>query len=454
MADLESTGPAPIDWTALGKRVLRSPLTAIATIAGGILCGLYFPHFSHEIGPIAQVYLNFLKMVVLPFLVSSVIFSITSMVQYPQSFRYLGRVGIAVVIVLFVSVLISGTLSVIIQPGRIDDPQTRIELGQFINSQGSVSADLEFPLKAPPTDASGGKSQSIFVDLVPNNVFSALASGHTIQVLLFCLLFGLAVGRIPQPSALSLKEALNAVYKACIMLTNWFVWALPFATFILMAEQTALMGTKPLIMMSGFLIVMTLSSFICVAICLIIISIRSRLSYWATIKTCQPMIMVALTTRSTVASLPWAINLLAERLKFNLVVVELLVPLQAVLLRVGPVLLYTIGTLFIAQMYDRQLAITDLALVGVVCALLSLTTSGMTGLVILSQMSIACGYLKLPFEAAFVLFVAVEAVTDALMTIASVTTVAASTAVIAPHSEGANDASSALSELSHPASPA
>ena len=47
---------------------------------------------------------------------------------------------------------------------------------------------------------------------------------------------------------------------------------------------------------------------------------------------------------------------------------------------------------------------------------------------------ILCGYLQLPFEAAFALFIAVDAVTDTLMTLASVSTVTAATAAIAPHS--------------------
>jgi Na+/H+-dicarboxylate symporter len=158
--------------------------------------------------------------------------------------------------------------------------------------------------------------------------------------------------------------------------------------------------------------------------------------------------MVAITTRSSVASLPWVINLLSERLRFNLVVVELLVPLQAALLRTGPALVYTSGTLFIAQLYGHQLAIPDLLLVGIVSALLALTTGGMGSLLILSQMSIVCGYLKLPFEAAFALFVAVDAAVDTLMTLSSVSTVAASTAMIAPsHREAAQGAETVAQEL-------
>lgn len=433
----DETLPAPTPrstlLTAL-KRVLRSPITTLVLIGAGILCGIHAPAVAHALAPIAKVYLNLLTMVVLPLLVSSVIFSITSMVQDPRSVRYLARIALAVIVVSVVGVALSGTLSLLLQPGQIEDPQTRIGLGMFINSQGAVSTDLQLSLAAPAAVDEQTGPLGIVLGLVPNNVFGSLAKGDTIQVLLFCLLFGLAVGQVPQKSATSLAQGLDAVYRACIILTNWFVWGLPIATFILIAQQTAQVGPEPLTLMGGFLIVMSLSTLAAMIAAVTIVAIRSRRGYWATIKAFQPLLMVVITTRSTIASIPWIINLLVERLKFNQVIVELLAPLQAALLRTGAIFLYVGGVIFIAQLYGRALSVGDLALIGMSSALLALTTTGMAGLVILSQMSILCGYLQLPFEAAFALFIAVDAVTDTLMTLASVSTVTAATAAIAPHS--------------------
>ncbi|MEP9373433.1 cation:dicarboxylase symporter family transporter [Mesorhizobium sp. KR1-2] len=432
MAAIDSNPASEFSLSGLLKRVLRSPLTTVLLIGLGIACGLYFPDTARALTPLAHAYLNLLKMVVLPLLVASVIFSITSMMQDPQSVKYLGRVGIAVLVVSFVAVLLSGTLSLILQPGEIGDPQSRIELGKFINSQGHVSTDLELTL-ASPTEAERPKGLlSIILNLVPSNVFGALANGETIQVLLFCLVFGLAAGQVPKQSSLSLAQGLDAVYRACIILTNWFIWALPFATFILIADQTASVGPEPIKLMARFLMVVGLSTVFFVVASSIIVAVRTGTSLWAAVKAYQPLIMVAITTRSTVASIPWMIELLVERLQFNQVVVELLAPLQAALLRTGPILLYVTGTIFIAQLYGRPLSVADFALIGVSSALLALTTTGMAGLVIISQMSILCGYLKLPFEAAFALFVAVDTVSNTFMTLASVCTVTASTAVIAP----------------------
>jgi proton glutamate symport protein len=433
---------------SLLKRILRSPVTTLVLIGAGILCGIHAPAIAHAVAPVAKVYLNLLTMVVLPLLVSSVIFSITSMVQDPRSVRYLPRIALAVVIVSILGVALSGTLSLLLQPGQIDDPQTRIGLGTFINSQGAVSTDLQLSLAAPEAINQDAGPLGILLHLVPSNVFGALAKGETIQVLLFCLLFGLAVGQVPQKSATSLAQGLDAIYRACIILTNWFVWGLPIATFILIAEQTAQVGPEPLTLMGGFLVVMGLSTLSVMIASVVIVAIRSRRGYWATVKAFQPLLMVVITTRSTIASIPWIINLLVERMRFNQVIVELLAPLQAALLRTGAIFLYVGGVIFIAQLYGRTLSVGDLALVGASSALLALTTTGMAGLVILSQMSILCGYLQLPFEAAFVLFIAVDAVSDTLMTLASVSTVTAVTAAIAPHSREIAEAEPLLAGIS------
>jgi proton glutamate symport protein len=432
---ISAASPETIDWVLLLKRVLRSPVTILALIGAGILAGLYLPDASRAMSPVAYAYLNLLKMVVLPFLISSVIFSITSMVQDPQSVKYVGRIGLALLVTSVVAVALCGSLSLILQPGQIDDPVSRIELGRFINSQGTVSTDLEMSLQQPAEAEAEVGALSILLNLVPNNVFGSLAGGETIQVLLFCLLFGLAVGRIPKQSSLSLAQALDAVYRACIILTNWFIWALPFATLILVADQTATTGPEPLKLMGGFLLVVGVSAAIVIAISITTVAIRSGRGYWTTIKAFQPALMVAITTRSSVAALPWVIAMLIERLKFNKVVVELVAPLNLALLRTGPIFLYVGGIIFIAQLYGRSLSLPDLALIALSSTLLALTTTGMTGLVILSQMSILCGYLKLPFEAAFVLFVAVDTVTDTFMTLASVSTVTSATAAIAPRAE-------------------
>jgi Na+/H+-dicarboxylate symporter len=129
---------------------------------------------------------------------------------------------------------------------------------------------------------------------------------------------------------------------------------------------------------------------------------------------------------------PLLIETLVGKLGFRRAVVELLVPLQTAMLRVGPVLMFAIGPIFIAQLYGRALSPSELALIVLLAVLLGPTTAGMSGVTTIAQTAITCGYLGLPFDAAFVLFVAIDAAADTLRTLAVVIAVSSSTAAIAP----------------------
>ena len=141
---------------------------------------------------------------------------------------------------------------------------------------------------------------------------------------------------------------------------------------------------------------------------------------------------MAITTRSSVACIPIMIDTLIQKLKFRAAVVELIVPLQTALVRAGPIFLLTVGPIFIAHLYGRSLSVGDLVLIGFMATLLGPTSVGTTGLMTLSQISIVCGYLGLPFEAAFALFIAVDAVADPLRSVMLVLTINGATAAITP----------------------
>src|SRR5260370_17704003 len=90
--------------------------------------------------------------------------------------------------------------------------------------------------------------------------------------------------------------------------------------------------------------------------------------------------MMAIATRSSVTCIPAMIDLLTERLSFRRDVIELLVPLLTALVRAGPIVLYVVGPIFVAQLYGRALTVGDLAFIGILAALLGPATPRMAGL--------------------------------------------------------------------------
>ena len=115
--------------------------------------------------------------------------------------------------------------------------------------------------------------------------------------------------------------------------------------------------------------------------------------------------------------MPIMIEGLVDRLGFARSRVELLVPLSVSLLRVGPVIYYVAATIFIAQLYGRILGPSEIAIVMAASILAGFASAGMTGLLTVSLVGLTCSYLGLPFEAAFILFLAVDPLCDMLRTL-------------------------------------
>ena len=127
---------------------------------------------------------------------------------------------------------------------------------------------------------------------------------------------------------------------------------------------------------------------------------------------------------------------MVDKLGFDKAITELLVPLGTALFRVGPVLYYCMATVFIAQLYGRDLAAADYLLILFASLIAGFSSTGMNGIVTISQTTIVCSLLGLPFEAAFVLFVAVEPICDTFRTVLLVISINALVALITPLSQG------------------
>ncbi len=416
------------------KRVatfLHSPLAVVLSLGLGILTGIYFPDLAHALSPVSKMYIDLLKMIILPLIVSSIILSLRSIIHDPKAGTYLAKVIAAVVLVSLASVAIGGSLTVTVRPGEISDPETRAAFGHIV-SKDTISTELQMNLRKDIAPSSEARLLERLVALVPSNIFEALASGDTVKVLIFALVFGLAMGRVPFAVSDPLAHSLDTVYRSCIILTRWFNLILPFATYAMISEQTAVVGLRTFRLMFDFVSVVGLVAVVLGSASVFVVAMRSKRSPWQVLRAYQDVAMMAIATRSSVTCIPAMIDLLTERLSFRRDVIELLVPLLTALVRAGPIVLYVVGPIFVAQLYGRALTVGDLAFIGILAALLGPATSGMAGITIVAQVGIICGYLGLPFEAAFVLFASVDAVTDTLRTLILVFTISAATAAIAP----------------------
>ncbi|MDG0024610.1 cation:dicarboxylase symporter family transporter [Trinickia sp. Y13] len=409
-----------------------NPWVVIGALALGSAFGLLLPAMAAKLEVIGDLYVNLLKMTTLPFMVSAVIFSLQRLFRDGGTSRLLLRVVIVILGASATVALVGAIVLLTMRPGVNISTATMHTFGAMVGSDDSGSTETVMSLYGTDTVPKTIGLTDMLKSLVPSNIFAALASGDALKALVFALLFGLAVGRVPERISVGLSQALETVYHACQKLMHWLSYPLPLILFCMSAAQLGKSGVGPLHAMLQFVIAFFVVALLLLVIAATIIWKRSANSLGSTLDALRAPFALALATRNSAACMPSMIESLVDRLGFARSRVELMVPLTVSLLRVGPMVYYVCATLFIAQLYGKHLGVAEVATVLLASVLAGFASAGMTGLVTVSLIGMTCVYLSLPFEAAFILFLAVDPLCDMLRTLILVIGNTAAVSIICP----------------------
>jgi Na+/H+-dicarboxylate symporter len=392
-----------------------NPFVILGSLALGALLGYWLPAVALRLGIVGEIYVDLLKMIVLPFMLSAVIFSLQRLLRHGGAGAILKRTFVVFGLTLaFVAML--GIAAGVVGKG-VEPSAGQVEsYGRILGSDAAAS-DTVIALGGSEDVVTKDLSDALRTSLVPSNVFASLAQGEVLKSLMFALLFGLAIGSIKTGVADGVARGLDAVYQACQQLTRWLNYPLPVVLVCMSAEQLAKTGLGPLQSMTGFIATFFCASVLVLTVAVVVMWHRTALPMREILQSLRAPFALALATRSSATCMPAMIDALANGMHLPREKVELLVPLSVSLLRIGPVLYYVCATMFIAELYGRVLSVDELVLVGAASVLAGCASAGMTGLVTVSLTSMVCGYLGLPFEAAFILFLAVDPVCDMLRTL-------------------------------------
>jgi len=414
------------------QQFILKPWVILVCLVIGFTLGWALPSVGLKLTVVGDIYVDLLKMIVLPFMVSAIVFSLQKLFQEGGAAPIAGRVVLAFTVFSVVAAFVGILTFSVIQPGSNLAESTVVTFGRLVGHDLS-STNIEMNLYGVNVDVNRGKAlEEVVQSLVPSNIFEALAKGEMLKALIFSLIFGMALGYVPNRIAGGLTQTLETVYQTCQTLTRWLNYPLPVVLVCMSASQIAKSGIEPLQAMVNFVLAFGVASLTCLMLAVLVIWKRGNTSLGETMNALREPFALAIATSSSVTCMPAIIEALVQRLSFAKARVELLVPLSVSMLRVGPILYYACATLFIAQLYGRSLEAHELALLLGVSVLAGFASAGMPGLATLSLTSMACGYLGLPFEAAFILFLAVDPVCDILRTMVLVIGNTAAVSVICP----------------------
>jgi Na+/H+-dicarboxylate symporter len=329
------------------------------------------------------------------------------------------------------SMFLAGVIGVgsVLLTGSEMTPEKKTQLGVLVNNK-DTGADLSITLREPMPVAPAVNPLHITEKFIPDNIFKSLDAGESLKIVIFCLIFGIALGHLKSEGQRMLTNILQSVQQASISIFKFLNYFLPFALLAMISAQVGKVGVGIFLTMFEFIFQQAIGGLALIAAGTVMIWYRAKTSISEVLHACKETLIVAVSSRSSLACIPYAQEAL-QKLKFDRTGVELCVPLSFTVNRIGSIVYYAIATVFIANIYDAPLGVAGLLVVLFGSILAGLASAGTTGILTVATVAIVCDLLRLPSEAVLVLLIAVDPLMDMIRTASHVHGNVAVTAFVA-----------------------
>ncbi len=369
------------------------------------------------IEPIGTLWLNALRMTVIPLVVALLITGIATAAGTAATGRLAGRAIVLFVIGYVVSVAIGALFmagSFVLWP--LDDA-SRVAL-----RAGAGAAATVVPAMPPPGEW--------ITALIPVNPIASAVSGMILPLVVFAVFFGFAAARLAPAQRLPLVGFFQAIGEAMLVIVDWVLWAAPLGVFVLALGVGMRGGLSAaggilhyLVLLCGVGVLLTLVAYPCAVWV-------GRVSPARFARAVAPAQVVAFSTQSSLASLPAMLTGSREILGLSERVTSIVLPLAVTLFRVSSPSMNLAVVLFVAHVYGIHVSLAMLAAGMLVAVVNSLSSVGLPG-----QTSFFTGTVPIalamgmPLEL-LPLLLAVEVVPDIFRTVSNVTADVAVAAIV------------------------
>jgi Na+/H+-dicarboxylate symporter len=352
----------------------------LAGALGGIFSGWYFGEAMLAIGWLGTLFLNALKMTIVPLIVAAVITGVTSM----GDIRKLGRVG-GMTILYYASttalaVLIGLIIVNVIQPG-------------------SGIAELSNVIPEKVSEKVGIGLTDIILSLVHPNLLAAAAENNLLPIIVFSLFFAAALTTIGETGAPVIRffDGLNEVMMKLVI---WLMYLAPVGIFALIAARLGAAGGgqafwNEITSVGWYCVAVILGLFIHALLLFCILRMFSNHGI-AYLKQMMRALLTAFGTASSSATLPITMECAVEA-GVDKRAVKFVLPLGATVNMDGTALYEAVAVMFIAQAYGYSMGITEQMIIFVTATLAAIGAAGIpsAGLV---TMVIVLTAVNLPLE--------------------------------------------------------
>lgn len=410
---------------SLTARVVVALLAGLA--AGTLVSAMGNPSLISGVAalqPIGELWVNAIRMTVLPLVVAMLIGGIASVSDLGR----IGRLGARTMLLMFALLIAAALLGLLGGPPLF--ALMTIDSAAVARLQESVVPTAEAVRQLPTfTDW--------LIALVPVNPFSAAAEGALLPLVVFSVFFALAIVKAAPATKRVLLEFFAAVSDTMLILVRWIILAAPIGVFVLALGLTTRLGVNAAGAL-GIYVVVACALFLAATLLLYPVAVfGGGVSLASYAKAIAPAQAVALSTRSSLASLPAMIDVADKRLNLPVTVSGFVLPVAVATFKMSTPLTHICGALFLSRLYGVPLSATQLLTIASLGIVLSLSSPGIPSgsLYVMVPVLISVG---IPAEGVGVL-IALDVLPDVVKTILNVTADITAATVVARHSGNKNE---------------
>ena len=353
---------------------------------------------------VGKIFLNSLKMIVVPLIMSSLIYNISSF----SSADDLSNIGIKTIVFYLVTsfsaIIIGITVVNFIEPGLINGSgaanivglSANHNISEIINSQDSYSLN------------------SFLLNIFSGNMFYSIANGNMLFIIFFSVIFGLALRSSTSNSIDTMKNFWEGAYLVFLKIMSYILFFTPYGVFCLVAKATINFSPDSYIILLSFFSTVIIGLMIHVFVFYPLVLFIFKRNILDHFKGMSSALLMAFSSSSSLATIPVTTKCLISKLGYKEEHVNFIIPFGATINMDGTALFECVAVIFIAQLYGVDLSYIDQFLI---LSLALITSIGVAGIPSASFVAIIVilSSVGLPLEAVGIIL-GIDRVLDMLRT--------------------------------------
>lgn len=382
------------------KKYSTTNTLVILGIVLGVAFGSFLPELALKQQVIGQMFISFLKMLVVPLVFASIFVAILGL----GSLEELKTIGIRTIGLYLLTTALSVILAILVM--------NLFPIGEAVSAEGleyaKASQIAEFSLSA------------MVLSFIPTNIFNSLSEGAMMQIIVFAILFGIASLHMESHRQRTMLDIFTAVSNAMLKMAEWIIKLTPIGVFSLISYVIAEQGIDVVLGLWKY-IIMVLAVLILHALVTlpIVLKVLGRTNPYEYLSTVREAPIMAFSTASSAATLPVSMRIVEEVGGVDEKNASFVLPLGATVSMDGTAAYLTIAVLYISHLAGVDLSFPEQILLGVTVVALSVGVAALPS-ASLVMMVVILNQIGLPVEY-IALIVAVDRILDMARTSLNVT---------------------------------